>query len=79
MWNIHLKIYLLWKYCLAYEQTKYTFYVCNVGRIPAKYDFKVNIENSVASEDGRFLDDTLRVMIYENGKKTIYGKEKKLH
>ena len=28
MWNIHLRIHWLWKYCLDYEQTKHTFYVC---------------------------------------------------
>lgn len=34
MWNIHLKIYWLWKYCLDYEQTKYTFYVrCHIQHV----------------------------------------------
>ena len=53
---------------------KYTFYVKNVGTLPAKYDFKLNILDNVVTEDGRSLIDTMRVMVYENGEKTVYGK-----
>ncbi|MCR5185189.1 MAG: hypothetical protein K6C32_03830 [Bacilli bacterium] len=53
---------------------KTTFYVKNVGTTPAKYDFKLNIADNVLSEDGRSLIDTMRVMVYEDGKKTVYGK-----
>ena len=53
---------------------KYTFYVKNVGTLPAKYDFKLNILDDVKSDDGRSLIDTMRVMVYENGEKTVYGK-----
>ena len=58
---------------------KYTFFVKNVGNVPCRYDFTINIVDQTASEDGRYLDDTLRVMIYENKKDTdhnytVYGK-----
>ena len=52
---------------------KYTFYVDNVGTIPAKYNFSLNIGENVLSTDGRSLLDTLRVMVYEDGVKTVYG------
>jgi hypothetical protein len=47
---------------------KYTFYVKNVGSTPAEYHMRVNIEQRSWSLDGkeRLLDDTLRVMIFEN-------------
>ena len=45
---------------------KYTFYVKNYGEIPASYRMRVNIIDSKPSTDGRYLDDTMRVMIYEN-------------
>ena len=53
---------------------KYTFYVKNVGTTPAKYDFKLNIADNVLSDDGRSLIDTMRVMVYEDGDKTVFGK-----
>ena len=53
---------------------KYTFYVKNVGTTPAKYDFKLNIADNVLSDDGRSLIDTMRVMVYEDGQKTVFGK-----
>ena len=47
---------------------KYTFYVGNLGSKAAQYDMKVQLLECNASTDGtnRTLDDTLRVMIYEN-------------
>lgn len=45
---------------------KYTFYVKNVGNVPCDYDFKINITENKPSTDGRYLDDTLRVMLFEN-------------
>ena len=45
---------------------KYTFFVKNSGKIPAKYRISINITDNKAGEDGRTLDDTLRVMLYEN-------------
>ena len=47
---------------------KYTFYVKNMGGKTAQYDLKVNLLDRNKSTDGseRTLDDTLRVMVYEN-------------
>ena len=53
---------------------KYTYYVKNIGKKPAMYDWSVNILDNVLSRDGRSLLDTLRVMMYVDGEKTIYGK-----
>ncbi|MBO6262174.1 MAG: hypothetical protein J6N95_06170 [Bacilli bacterium] len=50
------------------EFLKYTFYVKNVGSKTASYDMKINIDDRTRSDDntGRSLDDTLRVMVFEN-------------
>lgn len=50
------------------EFLKYTFYVKNVGSKTASYDLKINIDDRTRSDDntGRSLDDTLRVMVFEN-------------
>ena len=53
---------------------KYTYYVKNVGWRPARYDWSVKILENVTSRDGRSLIDTLRVMMYVDGVRTIYGK-----
>ena len=47
---------------------KYTFYVGNTGGKTAAYDLKINLLDRNKSTDGseRTLDDTLRVMVYEN-------------
>ena len=45
-----------------------------MGQVPAKYDFSLNITDNVASVDGRSLDETLRVMIYDDGEKTVFAK-----
>ena len=47
---------------------KYTFYVKNTGNTTAYYNLTVSLsENSKSSdESGRMLDDTLRVMFFEN-------------
>ena len=47
---------------------KYTFYVRNRGGKTAKYDLKVTLVDRNKSTDGseRTLDDTLRIMVYEN-------------
>ena len=47
---------------------KYTFYVGNMGGKTAQYDLKINLLDRNKSTDGseRTLDDTLRVMVYEN-------------
>ena len=53
---------------------KYTFFVKNVGKVSAQYDFSLNIVENVESKDGRSLDNTMRVMVYEDGEKTVYAK-----
>ena len=45
---------------------KYTFFVKNEGNIAADYDLKVNITKNVPSDDGRYLDTLLRVLVYQN-------------
>ena len=53
---------------------KYTFFLKNVGHTPAKYDMSLKIKENVASSDGRTLEDTLRVIVFDNGKDTVYAK-----
>ena len=53
---------------------KYTFFIKNVGMTPAKYNLSLMVKESVAASDGRTLDDTLRVMVYDNGESTVYAK-----
>ena len=53
---------------------KYTFFIKNIGSEPAKYDLSLKIKESLASEDGRTLDDTMRVMVYTDGDSTVYAK-----
>lgn len=45
---------------------KYTFFVRNDGNISADYDLRVNLTKNVPSDDGRYLDTLLRVLVYEN-------------
>lgn len=45
---------------------KYTFYVKNVGKTSAQYDMKINLDESTQAENGKTLDDTLRIMLFEN-------------
>ena len=45
---------------------KFTFYVRNVGTQSANYTVNLNITDSRAGTDGRQLEDTMRVMLYEN-------------
>jgi len=66
---------------------KYTFYVKNVGNVSARYQFRINILENAPSEasegsPSRYLDDTLRVMLYSNSEKadthdkTVYAKRR---
>ena len=52
----------------SFEFFKYTFFVKNVGTTTATYNLKIkNMESTLANDgSGRKLDDTIRVMIYEN-------------
>lgn len=63
---------------------KYTFYVTNLSETIAKYNVSVKLEDRNMSTDGtkRNLDDTLRVILFENDpinddghKYTVYAKE----
>ena len=51
-------------YTLSYF--KYTFFVRNTGRTTARYQIKVVINDSLAAADGNKIENTLRVMIFEN-------------
>ena len=53
---------------------KYTFFLKNVGYTPAKYDLSLRIKESNPASDGRTLDDTLRVMVYDNGEPSVYAR-----
>ena len=53
---------------------KYTFFIKNVGFTPAKYNLSLQIKENVAAKDGRTLDDTLRVSVFDNGVETVYAK-----
>ena len=59
---------------VTYNFFKYTFFLKNVGRTPASYNFSLNIVDNVLSDDGRSLDSTMRVMLYEDGEKNVYAK-----
>lgn len=63
---------------------KYTFYIRNMGTSIAKYNLAINLSDREKAIDGtgRTLDDTLRVMVYENDpsvenshKRDVYAKE----
>ena len=56
---------------------KYTFYVRNMGGKTAKYSLKINLQDRNKASDGteRTLDDTLRVMVYENDCVETLGKQ----
>ena len=53
---------------IVLEYFKYTFYVKNIGSKTASYNMKISIDDRTRSDDdtGRGLDDTLRVMVFEN-------------
>ena len=54
---------------------KYTFFVKNVGVDPAEYDFHLLIKEVVATSDGKSLEDSFRVMVYDNGEPEVYAKK----
>ena len=68
---------------VSMDYFKYTFFVKNVGNKHARYNLDVNIVDNKPSKDGRYLDDTLRVMIYETDlatsftTKEVYAKKTK--
>lgn len=49
----------------------YTFYLINAGSDTISYDGEMNIENVTKN-----VDDAIRIAVYVNGEKTVYGKTK---
>ena len=49
----------------------YTFYVINSGRDTLSYEGELYIENVTKN-----VDDAIRVAVYKNGERTLYGKTK---
>ena len=54
---------------------KYTFFIKNVGAEAAVYNFSLVIKDMTASEDGRTLESSYRVMIYDNGESEVYARK----
>jgi len=63
---------------------KYTFFLKNVGDIDSAYRLQIKILENVPTKEQnpRYLDDTIRIMLYENDefseehKKTVYAKRR---
>lgn len=51
-------------YTLSYF--KYTFFVRNTGRSTARFQVKVIVKESTAAADGNRIENTLRVMLFDN-------------
>lgn len=47
----------------------YTFYVVNTGKDTINYWYQIDIDDTI-----RDVDKAIRIMIYHNGDKTVYGK-----
>ena len=58
---------------------KYTFYVKNIGTVPAAYQLAIKVLENRLSDDGRSLLDTLRVMVYENDQASLTRNEPKIY
>ena len=54
---------------------KYTFFVKNVGNIPASYDMQVRILDSASGDNASNIEDTIRVMVYHNGDLSKHEKD----
>ncbi len=51
----------------------YSFYVVNSGKEEVNYWYEVDLDDTVKN-----VDEAIRVMIYHNGKKTVYAKKSKV-
>lgn len=60
----------------TYRFFKYTFFIRNFSSHALRYNFQLNILDKSASLDGRYLDDTLRVMVYDNRGETEHDNYK---
>ena len=58
---------------------KYTFYVKNMGSTTAQYNMYINLDDSTRSVDGKTLDDTLRIMVFENDPKVLDSHDYKVY
>ena len=50
----------------------YTFYVVNAGEETVNYWYEIDIDDTVKN-----VDEAIRIMIYRNGKQTVYAKRNK--
>lgn len=50
----------------------YTFYVVNAGKEKVHYWYEVDVDDTVKN-----VDEAIRIMIYRNGKPTVYAKKNK--
>ena len=51
----------------------YTFYVVNAGEEKVHYWYEVDIDDTIKN-----VDEAIRIMIYRNGKPTVYAKKSKV-
>lgn len=51
----------------------YTFYVVNAGKETVNYWYEINIDDTIKN-----VDEAIRLMIYKNGKPTVYAKKNKV-
>ena len=50
----------------------YTFYVVNAGEETVNYWYEIDIDDTIKN-----VDEAIRIMIYRNGKQTVYAKRNK--
>ena len=53
---------------------KYTFFLKNVGEDAAEFDFSLKIKEVIATSNGQTLEDSFRVMVFDNGIPEVYAK-----
>lgn len=51
----------------------YTFHVVNAGKEVVNYWYEIDIDDSIKN-----VDEAIRIMIYKNGKPTVYAKKNKV-
>ena len=56
----------------GYNYIAYTFYVVNAGEEKVHYWYEVDVDDTVKN-----VDEAIRIMIYQNGKPTVYAKKNK--
>lgn len=58
---------------------KYTFFVKNIGNTNAKYDMYINLDESTKADNGKTLDESLRIMVFENDPSVADSHEKDVY